>query len=170
MAEIEAAVEFGPTDIDELRGKAADLWVAHWREIAVNREVMKLDPDWRKYYLAEEQDQLSCLGAWRFGTMIGYSVNFVGPHLHYSGMKYMANDVIFLTEDERGGGTGAMLIDATIDMARSLECEMVTFHAKPGTALCRMLSGGRLNITEVKGPDDPLGFQVQDIVFSKVLS
>lgn len=166
---VTAAVEIGHTDIDELRGKARELWVAHYREIATNPKVMKLNPDWKRYYELELRDELACLGARQSGELVGYSVNIITRHLHYCEMTYMQNDVLFLAEDHRKGGVGAMLIDATIERARSLECQMITFHAKPGTALCRMLSGGRLNITEVKGPDDPLGFQVQDIVFSKVL-
>ena len=166
MTEIEASVEIGPTDINELRGKARDLWVAHYREIAVNPEVMKLNPDWRKYYLLEEQDQLACLGARRFGELIGYSVNFVTSHLHYCEMKFMENDVLYLTDEERRGGTGAMLIDATIELARSLECEMITFHAKPNTALAYMLGGFHVDTDQER---QSLGFEVQDIVFSKVL-
>ncbi len=168
MVEIEAGVEIGPTGVDELRGKARDLWVAHWREIAVNPEVMKLNPDWKKYYVLEERDELVCLAARRMGSVVGYSVNIVTTHLHYREMKFMENDILFLAKDERRNGTGAMLIDATIEMARTLECEMLTFHAKPGTSLCRML-GLDVETPEEGDTPHPSGFQVQDIVFSKVL-
>ncbi len=168
MTEIEATVEIGPTSVDDLRGEARELWVAHWREIALNQDVMKLKPDWKKYYLLEEMDELACLGARRFGAMIGYSVNIVTTHLHYAELKFMANDVLFLTDEERKGGVGAMLIDSTIELARSLECQMITFHAKPNSALCRMLGGPGFELSR-DAPESPMGFQVQDIVFSKVL-
>ena len=133
----------------------------------MNPDVMKLNPDWKKYYVLEERNELACLGARRFGDLIGYSVNVVGNHLHYAELKLMENDVLFLANDERHGGTGSMLIDATVELARSLECEMITFHAKPGTALCKML-GLVLDPSEAETPH-PSGFVVQDIVFSKVL-
>ena len=164
---IESGVEIGPTGIDELRGKARELWVAHYREIALNPAVMKLNPDWKKYYVLEEKDQLACLGVWRFGELVGYSVNIIQQHLHYSELTYLANDVLFLAEVERRDGTGAMLIDATIEMARTLECQMITFHAKPGTALAQMLGGPGFHVEQEKEPRS--GFVVQDIVFSKVL-
>ncbi len=168
---VTAAVEIGPTDIDELRDKARALWVAHYREIATNPKVMKLNPDWKKYYELELRDELACLGARRFGELVGYSVNIITQHLHYSEMTYMENDVLYLADKERKGGVGAMLIDATIEMARGLECKMITFHAKPGTALCRMLGGPGFEIADDQkvGYPQKSGFQVQDIVFSKVL-
>ena len=168
MAEIDTAAEIGPTDMDELRDKGRSLWVAHWREIAVNPEVMKLNPDWKRYYELEERNQLACLAARRFGLLIGYSVNVVTTHLHYADLRYMANDVLFLAEEERHGGVGAMLIDSTIELARTLECDLITFHAKPGTTLCRMLGLEMAPSNEQEAPH-PSGFVVQDIVFSKVL-
>ena len=168
MVEIESGVSIGPTGVDELRGDARGLWVDHYQEIALNPSVMKLNPDWKKYYELEERGQLASIAARRMGTVIGYSVNFVLNHLHYSEMRFMQNDILYLAKDERRGGIGAMLIDSTIELARRLECEMITFHAKPGTTLCRMLG------LEVDAPPEPetphpSGFIVQDIVFSKVL-
>ncbi len=162
-----------PTSIDELREKAGKLYGDHYDEIALNKDVMTLSPDWPQYYELELRDRLVLLAAWLGHEMIGYSVSQVCQHLHYRELKFMANDVLFLAKEHRASGVGMQLIDATIDMARKIECEMITFHAKPGTALAFMLSGSPLAVLHqnVAQPTQtgPLGFQVQDIVFSKVL-
>ena len=158
------------TNIDELREVATRLYTDHYDEIALNKEVMTLSPDWKQYYLLEEKNRLVSLGAWLGSEMVGYSVSQVCWHLHYETLKFLANDVLFLAKEHRASGVGAQLIDATIDMARKTHCKMITFHAKPATALCRMLGGNVFDFKLADGQEEsPTGFQVQDIVFSKVL-
>lgn len=168
MTEQALEVLIRPSSVDEMRtvGEGAHILMDHWDEIATNKEVMKLSPNWVQYYEMEERDTLRVLAAWHGHEMVGYSVNQIARHLHYSELTFLQNDLIFVTKAHRGTGLGMRLIDETIQLARDQGCEMVTFHAKPGTSLCRLLGGIGFAVHE---QESAMGFQVQDIVFSKVL-
>jgi len=135
-----------------------ELWpllVKHREELTTNKDLMELAPIAAQYREAESAGVLFAVTVRKDGHLIGYSVNFVGPHLHYSGMRYAHNDVLFLDPAHRKGTVGFRLIQASEDAARERGAKMIVWHAKPGTAMERLLPR--------------LGYRVQDVLFSKEL-
>lgn len=110
---------------------------AHFKEVG-NTAVYDLDPDWPKYY------QIGPNGIWLVAVdgseCIGYSFNFVVPHIHYRKQLVCYNDVIFTRSGARGSLAGGRLLLATREHARSRGCVVVQYHAKPDTALDRTLA------------------------------
>ena len=84
---------------------------------------------------------------------MGYSINFIGPHMHYSNLRYAHNDALFVKAGHRGGTLGLRLMRETERLAREQGARMMMWHAKPDTALHKLLPR--------------LGYAVQDIAFSK---
>ncbi len=136
-----------------------DLTRAHYDEIARNKGVMVLDPDWPRYEALEQAGSLLVFGAFAGDELVGYAINIVGPHLHYRGLLMVHNDVIFVAKEHRGGRLGIVLIREVEKAAENLrkglgfEHHMVSWHAKPNTALDELLPR--------------LGYGVQDIIYTK---
>lgn len=82
----------------------------HWEEIALNKEVIKLNPDWESYEELEESKTLKIFTARDGSNLIGYFVVLVGRSLHYKDHIFAENDIIYLHKDYRKGYTGIKLI------------------------------------------------------------
>lgn len=82
----------------------------HWEEIALNKDTIKLNPDWKKYALLDAHNMLRVFTARDDGKLIGYFVVIVETALHYSDHVFAHNDIIFLAKEYRRGMTGVKLI------------------------------------------------------------
>lgn len=132
-----------------------DLFKEHYEETALNKSVMKLLPNWEKYFALEQAGMILCLGAFLGDECIGYSINFFTNHMHYKEMFYLQNDLLFVAEEHRKTRVGLDLIRETEKQAFTRGAEMMLWHAKENTSLSLLMPR--------------LGYKVQDIIFSKVL-
>jgi GNAT superfamily N-acetyltransferase len=82
----------------------------HWEEIALNKDKIKLNPDWDAYHSLEEANALKIFTAREEGRLVGYFVVIVRPHLHYKDHLFATNDVIYLHPSHRKGRTGIKLV------------------------------------------------------------
>ena len=142
-----------PVGIYDSRGEVNELIREHWEEVALNKKVMRLDPDWDLYKRMEAEGRAFALGAFQGSAMVGYVVMFLMRHVHYKEMTIAMNDVLFVRKTHRKGRTGLRLIQEAEEVARRKGAQLVTWHAKPDTALADLLP--------------KLGYGVQDIVFSR---
>jgi GNAT superfamily N-acetyltransferase len=133
-----------------------DLLYEHWQEIARNKDVMILNPLADRYDAMERAGVLLCLAAFVDDVMVGYSATVVAPHLHYGGLVYGSNDVLFVQAEHRRGSLGLRLIRDTERHAAQRGARLMLWHAKQGSALDVML--GRLK-----------QYAVQDIIYSRAL-
>ena len=141
--------------IDDVISNIVGLFEEHRDELTTNKELMKLNPDMGKYYKLEEDGVLLTLAAYDGQTLIGYSVNFIGAHLHYKDVVVCNNDLLFLTKNYRQSRIGLQLIGKTEEAAKERGAHLVLWHAKENTTLAKMMPR--------------LGYGVQDIIFSKEL-
>lgn len=142
-----------------MTGRIDEIWAllaAHWDEVAKNKQVMVLKPDRERYEQLEKMGGLLCLAAIDpDGDIVGYSVCFIGPHIHYADLIVANNDVLFLREDLRPSSVGLRLIRETEKAARAKGARLMLWHAKENTALAKIMPR--------------MGYGVQDIIFSKQL-
>jgi GNAT superfamily N-acetyltransferase len=82
----------------------------HWEEIAVNKSVIKMNPDWEAYHNLEDNGALKIFTARSDGDLIGYFVVLIRNHIHYKDHIFAANDVLFLKQEHRKGLTGPKLM------------------------------------------------------------
>lgn len=82
----------------------------HWEEIAVNKEKIKLNPDWDAYQTLEDANALRIFTARDKGKLVGYFVVLISRNLHYKDHLFADNDIIYLHKDYRKGFTGVKLI------------------------------------------------------------
>jgi predicted GNAT superfamily acetyltransferase len=139
--------------ISDLFGAVRELAQKHRDELATEKDIMVLDPDMVKYQMLEDQGILLSLVCYNQANVVGYSVGFVGQHLHYRGMTFYQNDVLFVDQAVRKLGAGGELIRKTEELAAGRGAKFITWHAKKDTALCSVM--------------DVMGYRVQDVVYSK---
>lgn len=148
-------MDFAIENLAKVRREIEPLLMEHWNEIALNKDIIKLNPDWREYARLDELNALRIYTARKDGELMGYFVIMVSRSLHYKDHLFANNDIVFLTKPARKGLTGLKLVKFAIE---SLKAEGVT----------------KLHInTKTHQPFDPimerLGFEEIETVFSKVL-
>lgn len=82
---------------------------AHWRELAVNRDVIPLDPDWEQYARIAKAGMMHFVSVRADGVMVGYHCSFVMPHIHYKGTLHAFVDVFYIKPEYRRGSVGVRL-------------------------------------------------------------
>ena len=94
-----------------VRKDAKELIKDHWEEIAVNKDTIKLNPDWKYYSELEKQRKFKVFTArTQEGKLVGYFATVVSWNPHYKDHLFAVNDVLFLHKDYRLGFTGIKLI------------------------------------------------------------
>lgn len=132
-------VHFRVLTAQQFFNEAVELLIAHREELATDKALMKLKPDFDKYYALDGTGELMVIGAYRGNEMVGYSVNIITNNLHYADLMMCQNDVLFLAMGERKGATGLRLIRKTEQLAKLEGAQIMLWHAKPGTNLDQLM-------------------------------
>lgn len=85
------------------------LWPAHWEEVAINRDSIKLAPDYQSYEAFADAGALHIVTAREAGKIVGYLINIVRPHLHYKNDLHGFADVYYIQPEHRQGWAGVKL-------------------------------------------------------------
>jgi GNAT superfamily N-acetyltransferase len=89
---------------------AQGLFKLHWDDLALNKDVIKLNPNYEAYEAAEKAGILKIFTARADGILVGYFAALVQSGLHYQDHIFAHNDVLFLHKSHRKGMMGAKLI------------------------------------------------------------
>ena len=127
------------TTVSDKAAGLMPLAALHRAELATAAHWERLAPNWDAYHLLEQSGALLGLVAYLGDEIVGYSVSFVGPHLHFSGMRYAQNDALFVKPEHRHGKLGLRLMRETELLARARGARMMMWHAKPETTLEKIL-------------------------------
>lgn len=92
------------------KNDAKDLLEKHWEEIALNKGVIKLNPDWETYHDLEDAGALKIFTARDNNKLIGYFVVICRKHLHYVDHVFAFNDILYLAQEYRKGRIGTKLM------------------------------------------------------------
>ena len=128
---------------------------AHWEEVAINKDKVKLNPDYDSYRRLDSVGALHSVIV-RDGTrLIGYFISFIQPHLHYQDHKFATNDILYLDPEYRNQEIATeMFTVAEIDL-KEKGISVMGLHVKVTNrfdSLC-----------------DKLGFKKTEIMYSKFL-
>ena len=134
---------------DEFKVLGDPLFEEHYEEIARNKQVMKLKPNYQLYEALNSTGWLFIYVAMQDNVCIGYSMNIMMHHLHYADLRIAQNDILFVKKEFRGGRLGLRLLKATEDHARSEGCKLMLWHAKENTALAKLLPKLKYGVQEI---------------------
>ena len=96
--------------LDQVKDDILSLLDLHYKEIALNQDKIKLNPDWDVYSELEQQGKLKIFTARDNDTLVGYFVVVVGVNMHYKDHTFACNDIIYLHKEYRKGFAGIKLI------------------------------------------------------------
>ena len=96
-------MDFALEALAQVKREAEPLLQQHYEEIALNKDKIKLNPDWRAYAELDKINALRVFTARKDGKLMGYFVVIVSKSLHYRDHLFANNDIIFLTKAARRG-------------------------------------------------------------------
>jgi hypothetical protein len=103
---------------------------AHWKEIALHKDDIKLEPNWNAYSRMAEQGALRVYTARKGDELVGYFVCIVMPSLHYMRHLFANNDVLFLKKAERKGTAGIRLIKFAVQELTQEGVSLINVNVK----------------------------------------
>ena len=89
--------------LDTCEKDCQELIRLHWKEIAVNKDKIKLNPDWDAYHALEQNQRLKIFTARSEEELVGYFVVITGSNLHYKDHVFAVNDILYLKKEHRLG-------------------------------------------------------------------
>lgn len=85
------------------------MWQAHWEQVALNRDKIKLKVDMDAYAEYERQGALHLLVVRDNGKVIGYHLSIIRTHLHYKDSLNAFTDVYYLDKAYQGSTVGVRM-------------------------------------------------------------
>lgn len=153
-----APLEFRWQRFHKIAKELPPLFQRHWEEIALDQELIPLDPDWDSYFHLDQRRVLRVLTARADSELVGYIFNIVGPHLHYVSTRVAHTEMFWLDPAYRRGWEPVTMFKENIRGFRALEAKISTINFKLGYKNARV---GKLLAR--------LGYVPTDIVMRKVL-
>jgi len=120
----------------------------HYKEIALNKNKVKLNPDWDVYRDLEDQGKLKIFTARDDTTLAGYFVVVVGTNMHYKDHTFACNDIIYLHKDYRKGFAGIKLIKFAKKCLTDDGVSILTINTKVHQPFDRLLERLGFNLIE----------------------
>lgn len=148
-------IEFKIEPVLECKDEMLSLLDEHYEELTLNKEVVKLNPDWEEYHKREINNKFVFISMRESGKLIGYSAWFIGPHIHYKDLVVAVNDVIFLKKEYRSGTNGIKLLKKSEEIVKGLGVNKITWHIKESNNFIPILKRMR--------------YSTEDIIVGKIL-
>jgi hypothetical protein len=111
--------------------EAGSLFQGHYEEIAERTDVIKLDPDLKRYHTLENQNMLEVHTMREDGELVGYSLWFVVLHMHYKNSLTANSDILYINPKYRKGMTGVKFIKWSLEEIKKRKPQRIMFHVKP---------------------------------------
>jgi hypothetical protein len=145
-------LEAWPDIVEELK----PLFVRHWHEIGVDRDVIPMDMDYEMYDKYDSIGYLKITTARVAGKLVGYCMALVCTHLHYKSTLFGLGDLYYLEPEHRKGAAGMRMFMAMEANMRALGVKKITSISKLHHDVSPMFLA--------------LGWKAQETTFTKVLS
>jgi hypothetical protein len=102
----------------------------HWEELANNKDIKALDPDYATYLCLNEINVVRVFTVRIDTKLVGYSIWIVNKHLHYKTWVYAVADVYWLHPDQRKTGVSYDFFFKTEDWLKSLGVKAIVVQDK----------------------------------------
>jgi|TARA_R110000772_G_scaffold227180_1_gene337831 GNAT superfamily N-acetyltransferase len=114
----------------KVKEEVDELFLKHWEEIALNKDKMKLNPDWDYYELLNSAGYLGVYTVRHYDKLVGYFIVIVKSHPHYKDNLVAVNDIIYIDPDYRKGLVGYRLIKFVEDSLKDLGVDLLVINTK----------------------------------------
>ena len=121
---------FQRESLSSVKKEIIPLLESHWDEIALNKETIKLNPNWEAYEMLEQLGSLGLYTARKQSKLVGYFVVIAEKSIHYKDHIFAANDIIYLDPAHRKGFLGLKLIKFVEQDLKSMGVSVLTINTK----------------------------------------
>lgn len=125
--------------LDDFLEEIKPMLFAHWEEIALNKDKIKLNPDYERYYVMEQLGLLRSVIVRDEGKVIGYYISMLAPHLHYKDCYTALNDILYLAPEYRKSDVAYKMFKFAEADLKELGVDLMFLHMKiefPFVELC----------------------------------
>jgi len=113
-----------------IQPEIATLIAGHYDELALDKELAPLDPDWARYAHLENIGQLCTVSMRAQGRLVGYCIMIVSPELHYQTTLSGKMDVFWIEPEFRGRMGGVRLFKAMEKELKRRGCKRMFVGSK----------------------------------------
>ena len=131
------------------------LWPAHWEEVAMNKNEIKLNPDFKTYEQYQIDGSLHIVVMREDGELAGYHISIVKPHLHYLQSLSAFTDVYYVSPKHRKGRAGLRLFQEVEKTLKARGVQKIFTGTKKHLDMSRLL--------------EYLGYKSTETLFTKLL-
>jgi len=103
----------------------------HYKEVStLHKQGVDLDIDYDTYKYLDDLDRLCLVVAREDSKIVGYTLSFCIPQLHYKETILSYNDAIYVIPEKRNTLTGYRLIKETEKIMKDKGVDVFTLHIK----------------------------------------
>jgi predicted acetyltransferase len=135
-------------DWDIVKNEVNELFYKHWDDVALNKDKIKLNPDWDFYDLVNKAGYLLVYTVRVGAKLVGYSIVVAKSHPHYKDHTFAASDIIFIDKDHRKGLVGYNLIKFASEDLRSKGVSVFAISTKVHKPFDSLLNRLKFNLIE----------------------
>jgi GNAT superfamily N-acetyltransferase len=148
-------IEYKEESYDDVIGEIKPLLDLHYEEIANNKDVIKLNPDYDAYKKLCDMGAMRIITARDEGKLVGYCICIIRYHLHYKDSLTALNDIFYISKDYRKGLIGVKLFIKTEEILKKYGVQRVIMNTKKHH--------------DVGAIFDRLGYRETERVFTKII-
>ena len=141
-------VEYNVETVGNIEAEILPILKEHWEEVAVNKDTIKLNPDFEVYKTLEGVGKLGLFTARVDGKLIGYFVVIADYNPHYKDHLFAANDVIYLVPEHRGSMVGSELMMYAENKLKEVGVDVLVVNTKTHVPFDSVLT--RLGYTHIE--------------------
>lgn len=120
----------------------------HWEQIAVNKDKIKLNPDWDEYQRLYFAGNLKIFTARDNSELVGYFIAVVSRNIHYKDHLFANNDIIYVRPDKRAGMTGFKLIKYAESRLKEMGVSVININTKVHAPFDKLMDRMGYNLIE----------------------
>lgn len=141
-------MDFAHEAFTGIRREIEPLLKQHWEEIALNKDTIKLNPDWKEYARLAHKGALRIYTAREDGELVGYFVVIVSKSIHYMDHLFANNDIIFMKKGHRRGTSGIRLIKYAVEQLTNEGISVININTKDHQPFDVILEREGFNLVE----------------------
>ena len=132
----------------DIKNDLEEITRIHWEEVALNKDKIKLNPDWARYEALEKEGRLGIYTARCEGELVGYFWVLADYSLHYKDHMFAANDAIYLKKEFRKGLAGLKLIKYAEEDLKSRGISVLVINTKVHAPFDKLMERMKYNLIE----------------------
>ncbi len=111
----------------------------HWEESGFFKDKVTFAPDYTGYLHLDSNDGLLVVTVRDDHTLIGYSIDFIFRHMHYSNNKTAIKDLLFIVSKYRRGRVVTKLLLTVLETLKGMGVTIHLSNSRPNNGYERLL-------------------------------